>query len=235
MKRSRMDSDLLSLAKNIDGAYIHHQPKKDNRRWGIRSKKFNHESTAWVAPKVSSNQFTVVPTGEFRRFRSQLEMMSQRIGQDQTRTVYYFHFAQAKDVFEIFYSSSEEILTSNDEQVDVPTSEQIQLELEEAIERSFNDTPDNRKKRLFSSNKRPERIHTTTYTFRRNPDVIVEVLLRADGICERCKQQAPFSRSRDGTPYLEVHHIKRLADGGDDSVENAQALCPNCHRELHFG
>ncbi|WP_242657405.1 HNH endonuclease [Vibrio antiquarius] len=64
---------------------------------------------------------------------------------------------------------------------------------------------------------------------------MVEVLLRADGVCERCKQQAPFSRSRDGTPYLEVHHIKRLADGGDDSVENAQALCPNCHRELHFG
>lgn len=235
MKRNHMDSELISVATHIDGTYVHYQPKKDNRRWGLRRKDFNLESTAWVEPRVSSNQFIVVPTGEFRRFSSQLEVMSQRIGQDQTRTVYYFHFAQAKDVFEIFCSRSEEILTSNDEQVGYPTSEQIQLELEDAIGRSFNDTPGNRKKRLFSSNKRPERIQTTTHTFRRNPDVIVEVLLRADGVCERCKQQAPFSRSRDGTPYLEVHHIKRLADGGDDSVENAQALCPNCHRELHFG
>ncbi len=23
-------------------------------------------------------------------------------------------------------------------------------------------------------------------------------------------------------------------DGGDDTVENALGLCPNCHRELHF-
>lgn len=235
MKRSPMDSALLLLAENIDGTYIHYQPKKDNRRWGIRRKDFNHESTAWIAPKVSSNRFTVVPTGDFKRFSSQLEVMSQRIGQDQNRTVYYFYFEQAKDVFDIFCPCSEEILTSTDEQVGTPTSEQIQFELEDAIERSFNDTPDNRKKRLFSSNKLPERIQTITHTFKRNPDVIVEVLLRADGVCERCKQQAPFSRSRDGTPYLEVHHIKRLADGGDDSVENAQALCPNCHRELHFG
>ncbi|WP_147195697.1 HNH endonuclease [Rummeliibacillus stabekisii] len=36
-------------------------------------------------------------------------------------------------------------------------------------------------------------------------------------------------------PNLEVHHIKRLADGEEDTVENAIAVCPNCHRELHFG
>ena len=26
-----------------------------------------------------------------------------------------------------------------------------------------------------------------------------------------------------------------LADGGADTVENAIAVCPNCHRELHYG
>ena len=26
----------------------------------------------------------------------------------------------------------------------------------------------------------------------------------------------------------------RLADGGPDTVENAVALCPNCHRRLHY-
>ncbi|WP_414449152.1 HNH endonuclease [Burkholderia sp. 22PA0099] len=49
-----------------------------------------------------------------------------------------------------------------------------------------------------------------------------------------CERPAPFRRP-NGSPYLEVHHRVRLADGGDDTVENAIALCPNCHREHHFG
>ncbi|GAB5097949.1 hypothetical protein YK56LOC_36650 [Caballeronia sp. HLA56] len=73
-----------------------------------------------------------------------------------------------------------------------------------------------------------------TRAFRRNADVIAEVQLRADGACEGCAQSAPFQRA-DGTPYLEVHHRRRLADGGEDTVENAIALCPNCHRERHYG
>jgi 5-methylcytosine-specific restriction protein A len=32
-----------------------------------------------------------------------------------------------------------------------------------------------------------------------------------------------------------VHHLIRLADGGDDTVDNAVAACPNCHRQRHFG
>jgi 5-methylcytosine-specific restriction protein A len=36
-------------------------------------------------------------------------------------------------------------------------------------------------------------------------------------------------------PYLEVHHIKRLADKGSDTTTNSIAVCPNCHRELHYG
>lgn len=62
-----------------------------------------------------------------------------------------------------------------------------------------------------------------------------EVLDRATGKCERCDQPAPFRRASDGSPYLEVHHRKPLAANGEDTVENALALCPNCHRELHFG
>ncbi|TOJ58505.1 hypothetical protein CGI36_22670 [Vibrio parahaemolyticus] len=26
-----------------------------------------------------------------------------------------------------------------------------------------------------------------------------------------------------------------LKDGGSDTVENVKALCPNCHREAHYG
>ena len=39
----------------------------------------------------------------------------------------------------------------------------------------------------------------------------------------------------DSTPFLEVHRLRRLADGGSDTSANAIAACPNCHRELHYG
>ena len=34
-------------------------------------------------------------------------------------------------------------------------------------------------------------------------------------------------------PFLETHHVIWLADGGDDSIENTVALCPNCHKKMH--
>ena len=33
--------------------------------------------------------------------------------------------------------------------------------------------------------------------------------------------------------YLECHHVKLLARGGEDIIDNAVALCPNCHRKMH--
>jgi 5-methylcytosine-specific restriction protein A len=89
--------------------------------------------------------------------------------------------------------------------------------------------------RLKAASKIPERILVVSVGFRRNADVIVAVLKRANGICERCNKSAPFNRKSDGTPFLEVHHKITLAEGGEDTVENAIALCPNCHRELHHG
>lgn len=115
------------------------------------------------------------------------------------------------------------------------SADKVQYDLDLEIAKSMRDTSENRRRRLKSALKNPEKIQTVTTEFKRNPDVIAEVLLRANGVCERCKRKAPFLRRKDETPYLEVHHIIRLADGGIDSVENALALCPNCHRELHFG
>ncbi|WP_282103420.1 HNH endonuclease [Halomonas getboli] len=80
----------------------------------------------------------------------------------------------------------------------------------------------------------PDKTSVGTTVYERDPDVVAWVLTQADGICECCGSSAPFIRE-DGTPFLEVHHLRRLADGGPDIVENAVALCPNCHRELHAG
>jgi len=97
------------------------------------------------------------------------------------------------------------------------------------------DEDEDRLERLKKADTIPDKIYSRTTYFKRNPDVVVEVLLRANGICERCNKPAPFMRISDNTPYLEVHHLEPLAVGGGDTTENAIALCPNCHRELHFG
>lgn len=80
----------------------------------------------------------------------------------------------------------------------------------------------------------PKRILNESDQFLRDPKVKAWVLIEADGNCENCRDSAPFIKA-DGTPYLEVHHLKRLADGGSDTISNAVALCPNCHREFHYG
>lgn len=58
-------------------------------------------------------------------------------------------------------------------------------------------------------------------------------LLRAGGRCEYCDMPG-FVRG-DGAIYLETHHIVPLHEGGPDTVANVICLCPNHHREAHFG
>lgn len=105
----------------------------------------------------------------------------------------------------------------------------------EAVRRSMQLSSEERRRRLAQAPRKPEQVKTERTEFRRNLDVIAEVLVRAAGICEKCNHPAPFLRAKDHTPYLEVHHRIRLVDGGDDTVENAVALCPNCHRQEHCG
>ncbi len=90
-------------------------------------------------------------------------------------------------------------------------------------------------RRLDAAPKIPERVQLFSIGYRRNADVIVAVLNRANGICEQCGRAAPFVRRSDGTPFLEVHHRIALAEGGEDTIRNATVFCPNCHRKAHYG
>ncbi|MFV3378766.1 HNH endonuclease, partial [Pseudomonas sp. NY11226] len=108
------------------------------------------------------------------------------------------------------------------------------VSLDEQVANAMADKPEARARRLRAAPKVPTQQIVLRKIFKRNPDVIAEVLVSAKGACQSCGQCAPFLRG-DGRPYLEVHHLHRLADGGEDTVENAVALCPNCHRERHYG
>ncbi|URF07978.1 HNH endonuclease [Cupriavidus campinensis] len=80
----------------------------------------------------------------------------------------------------------------------------------------------------------PKPITVSVTQYQRDPSVKAWVLKKANGTCECCGQPAPF-RGTDGFPYLEVHHVRKLAEKGPDTTANTVAVCPDCHRELHFG
>lgn len=69
--------------------------------------------------------------------------------------------------------------------------------------------------------------------FERSPQVRNYVLDRSKGECEWCG--AKGFETRAGSVYLETHHIQPLSESGSDNISNVIALCPNHHREAHFG
>jgi 5-methylcytosine-specific restriction protein A len=85
-----------------------------------------------------------------------------------------------------------------------------------------------------TGNQSPKSTTSAITQYQRDSTVKAWVLREANGKCECCGGPAPF-QGADGMPFLEVHHVQQLADNGPDTVTNAVALCPNCHREIHYG
>jgi 5-methylcytosine-specific restriction protein A len=102
---------------------------------------------------------------------------------------------------------------SNQEIVNLPNDE---------LEKAADKTP-----------RKPKTIIVETTVFVRDPTVAEYAKRRANGRCDLCGKNAPFMDAQD-RPYLECHHIVWLANGGSDTIDNACALCPNCHRKMHI-
>lgn len=120
-------------------------------------------------------------------------------------------------------------------EAEIKAYEEVEKSFREKVIDSLHDSSENRLARLATAATQPVKRVVSTVVYNRNPDVVAEALYRAKGQCEGCLKPAPFNRKTDDTPYLEVHHIKPLAEGGDDTLENTKALCPNCHRKAHHG
>ena len=69
--------------------------------------------------------------------------------------------------------------------------------------------------------------------FERSAEVRRLVLNRAGGRCEYCGAEG-FQTAARGI-YLETHHVVPLSESGPDTVTNVVAVCPNHHREAHYG
>ncbi|EGQ8195940.1 HNH endonuclease [Vibrio parahaemolyticus] len=112
---------------------------------------------------------------------------------------------------------------------------EYKVNFENEVNESLDDSSENRQRRLASRANKPKVVYRLVQDYHRDPDIVAEALYRAEGFCEKCKAKAPFIKRSNGESYLEVHHIIPLSKGGLDSLENVISLCPNCHREIHFG
>ncbi len=83
-------------------------------------------------------------------------------------------------------------------------------------------------------NKHPSQKEVRSFAYERDPYVAAYALKEAKGICYDCRKEGPFKLNATGFPFLEVHHVRMLKDGGSDTVDNVIALCPNCHRARHY-
>ena len=120
------------------------------------------------------------------------------------------------------------LLTPSDE-------DEAKAETAEAVYRSNRASLDELRQLAYSAVKvAPSSKESRRTCFDRSVDVKAYVLARAQGRCESCRNPAPFVR-KDGSPYLEPHHTRRLADGGPDHPLWVGAICPSCHRNIHHG
>ena len=87
--------------------------------------------------------------------------------------------------------------------------------------------------RAVHSRRHPSNRQVSSTTYERNVYVAELTKRRANGVCQLCDHPAPFSNKKN-EPYLESHHIIWLSQGGEDTVENSVALCPNCHKKMHI-
>lgn len=116
---------------------------------------------------------------------------------------------------------------------DVPILNETVLKSQARKEREAKRLDDGelRRRALYSRKEAGSR-QVTTRSYDRNVYVAELAKRRADGVCQLCDRPAPFI-DKTGAPFLETHHIQWLSEGGEDSIQNTVALCPNCHRMMH--
>lgn len=95
------------------------------------------------------------------------------------------------------------------------------------------DTIDLTDEASICGNQSPQKYQKFGTVYERDVRVAAKTLKFANGKCELCDK--PTFLKKNGKPFLEVHHVLPLSQEGSDTVTNTVALCPNCHKELHFG
>lgn len=112
----------------------------------------------------------------------------------------------------------EDFVTKNIHDKEIETEK---LDLDELVKRA----------KIASESPRNSNISVKATVYNRSPIIKRYSLIRANGKCELCENDAPFEYK--GKPFLESHHVVPLSQGGSDTIDNVCGLCPNCHRKMH--
>lgn len=85
-----------------------------------------------------------------------------------------------------------------------------------------------------------KRIQTVNNRYLRNPLVGKEAIMKANYLCQHDSSHQFFISKATHHNYVEAHHLipiayQALFTNGIDVVENVVALCPVCHRCIHYG
>jgi hypothetical protein len=120
------------------------------------------------------------------------------------------------------------------------SAHQLQVDLENEVSQLEKKTleallSEYAKRRRGRSDDKPRRSEASVHVFERDPYVRAISRKRANSRCQVPACTSEQFTTSAGEPYCEVHHLVPLADGGEDTPENAVCVCPNHHRELHVG
>jgi 5-methylcytosine-specific restriction enzyme A len=120
----------------------------------------------------------------------------------------------------------------SDETIPLTSEVNFLKEQDRSLEKAAKSTDEELLQRLNKSSSTVETKKVISVIYPRNADVVIYTLRRAKGFCQLCRNPAPFIK-KDGTQYLETHHIQWLSKEGSDTIQNTVALCPNCHKKMH--
>ncbi|OKP80776.1 hypothetical protein BTE77_00015 [Ensifer adhaerens] len=150
---------------------------------------------------------------------------------------------EADELYRLWQNHVQVVLVSPDVQSHLP------LDLEQKFDETARDLLDKTAAKLLNrsldelellaskpNRDRPDETKFITIASRpRDPAIVAYARVRAGNSCEAVDCPIPLFTSTTGVPFVEVHHIKPLAQGGMDAIDNVACLCPSHHREAHHG
>lgn len=118
--------------------------------------------------------------------------------------------------------------------------ENVETYLEECERAAFrlrNQEKEKLRERAIASGKKQPRFYDGKQRiYERSIWVMEFCKTRADYRCEITDcDYTPFMILGRGENYVEIHHLKPLSEEGEDTIDNVACLCPNHHKEIHYG
>lgn len=86
---------------------------------------------------------------------------------------------------------------------------------------------------VFDHEKEPNKKEYIRETFARDRGWVKEAKDKFGYYCLHPNCKNTFNKN-DGIPYIEVHHIIPLFEGGEDAVWNLAVICAHHHKMAHF-